>query len=29
MHSWLVAKEAYRNTPLPSSYIAMLRGVLN
>jgi fatty acid desaturase len=29
MHSWLVAKEAYKNTPLPSGYIAMLRGVLN
>ena len=29
MHHWLVAKEAYKNTPLPSGYIAMLRGVLN
>jgi len=29
MHSWLVAKEAYKNTPLPSGYIAMLRGVIN
>jgi fatty acid desaturase len=29
MHSLLVAKQAYKNTPLPSSYIAMLRGVLN
>lgn len=28
MHKWLVSKEAYKNTPLPSSYIAMLRGVL-
>ena len=29
MHSWLLAKQAYKNTPLPSGYIAMLRGVLN
>lgn len=29
MHRWLVAKEAYKNTPLPSGYIAMLRSVLN
>jgi fatty acid desaturase len=29
MHNWLVAKEAYKNTPLPLSYVAMLRGVLN
>jgi fatty acid desaturase len=28
MHKWLVAKDAYKNTPLPSSYIAMLRSVL-
>jgi fatty acid desaturase len=29
MHRWLIAKEAYKNTPLPKGYIAMLRGVLN
>lgn len=29
MHKWLVAKNAYKDTPLPSSYITMLRGVLN
>lgn len=29
MHNWLVAKEAYKHTPLPSGYIAMLRGVLH
>jgi fatty acid desaturase len=29
MHSWLIAKKAYKNTPLPSGYIAMLRGVVN
>jgi len=29
MHRWLVAKEAYKNTPLPSGYIAMLKGVVN
>ena len=28
MHRWLLAKGAYKNTPLPSGYIAMLRGVL-
>lgn len=28
MHHCLVEKEAYKNTPLPPSYIAMLRGVL-
>jgi fatty acid desaturase len=29
MHSLLVAKKAYNNTPLPKGYIAMLRGVLS
>lgn len=29
MHHWLIAKDAYKHTPLPSGYIAMLRGVLN
>jgi fatty acid desaturase len=29
MHHWLVAKDAYKNIPIPSGYIAMLRGVLN
>lgn len=29
MHKWLVAKGAYKKTPLPSGYIAMLRGVLH
>ncbi|MFT5313907.1 MAG: fatty acid desaturase [Paraglaciecola sp.] len=29
MHGWLVEKGAYKNTPLPLGYMAMLRGVLN
>ncbi|WP_339721930.1 fatty acid desaturase family protein [uncultured Paraglaciecola sp.] len=29
MHNWLVAKGAYKHTPLPSGYIAMLRSVVN
>jgi fatty acid desaturase len=28
MHHWLMAEDAYKGTPLPSGYIAMLRGVL-
>jgi fatty acid desaturase len=28
MHSWLVAKGAYKNTTLPSGYVAMLKTVL-